>query len=33
MALLETLDEGVDFTDDEYAKMIACLETNTECDI
>jgi hypothetical protein len=33
MALLETLDEGVDFTDDEYAQMIECLETNTECEL
>ena len=33
MALLETLDEGIDFTDDEYAQMIECLETNTECEL
>ena len=31
MALLETLDEGVTFTNDEYIKMIKCLETNSEC--
>lgn len=33
MALLETLDEGVNFTDDEYAQMIECLEANTECEL
>lgn len=33
MALLETLDEGVKFTTDEYAKMIKCLEKNEDCDL
>ena len=33
MALLETLDEGVNFTDDEYSQMINCLENNTECEL
>lgn len=33
MTLLETLDEGVNFTDDEYAQMIKCLENNTECEL
>lgn len=33
MALLETLDEGVKFTDEEYDRMIECLETNTECEL
>ena len=32
MALLEILDEGVNYSDKEYAKMIECLETNTECE-
>lgn len=31
MALLETLDEGVEFTAEEYTQMIECLETNKEC--
>lgn len=31
MALLETLDEGVAFTPEEYAEMIECLEANREC--
>jgi hypothetical protein len=33
MALLETLDEGVEFTLDEYRKMIGCLESNKECEL
>lgn len=33
MALLETLDEGVEFSDEEYAVMIECLESNTECEL
>ena len=33
MTLLETLDEGVNFTDDEYSQMIKCLENNTECEL
>ena len=31
MALLETLDEGVAFTPEEYAEMIECLEANRDC--
>lgn len=31
VALLETLDEGVAFTPEEYAEMIKCLEANREC--
>ena len=33
MTLLETLDEGVNFTDGEYTQMIKCLETNTEYEL
>ena len=33
MTLLETLDEGVNFTDDEFAQMIKCLENNTEYEL
>ena len=33
MALLETLDEGVAFTPEEYAEMIECLEANRECEL
>lgn len=33
MALLETLDEGVEFSDEEYAVMIECLNNNTECEL
>lgn len=33
MALLETLDEGVKFTTEEYAQMIECLEKNEECNL
>ena len=32
MALLETLDEGVAFTPEEYAE-IECLEANRECEL
>ena len=32
MALLETLDEGVAFTPEEYAEMIECLESNRDCE-
>lgn len=33
MTLLETLDEGVEYTTEEYARMIECLETNKECNL
>lgn len=33
MSLLETLDEGVEFTVKEYVKMIKCLEANDECEL
>ena len=33
MTLLETLDEGAEFSDAEYAKMIACLEANKACEL
>lgn len=33
MALLETLDEGVAFTPEEYAEMIECFEANRECEL
>ena len=33
MALLETLDEGVEFTDKEYIQMVECLEANEECEL
>lgn len=33
MVLLETLDEGVTFTAEEYAQMIECLETNKVCEL
>ena len=33
VALLETLDEGVAFTPEEYAEMIKCLEANRECEL
>lgn len=33
MTLLETLDEGVDFSEETYLKMIECLEKNIECEL
>lgn len=31
MSLLETLDEGVEFSNEEYLMMIDCLQKNIEC--
>jgi hypothetical protein len=33
MTLLETLDEGVEFTTKDFAQMISCLEANKECEL
>ena len=33
MSLLETLDEGVEFSNEEYFKMVDCLQKNIECEL
>ena len=33
MSLLETLDEGVEFSNEEYFMMIDCLQKNIECEL